>query len=58
MLPKYAEDLKALAMNATRARRDLEDHLRQHKPPAGEIVQTALTLWYERTVATASHLNE
>ena len=58
VLPKYAEDLKALTMNATRARRDLEDHLRQHKPPAGEIVQTALTLWYERTVATASHLNE
>ena len=58
MLPKYAEDLKALVTDAKRARRDLEDHLRQHKPPAGEIVQTALTLWHERTVATASHLNE
>ena len=55
---KYAEDLKALVMDAPRARRDLEDHLRQHTPPDGEVVQTALTLWQERTVATASHLNE
>ena len=58
VLPKYAEDLKALVMNATRARRDLENHLQQHTPPDGEIVQTALTQWRERTVATASHLNE
>ena len=58
VLPEYAEDLKALVMDTMRARRDLEDHLRQHKPQAGEIVQTALTLWHERTVATASHLNE
>ena len=58
IVPKYAEDLKALVMDAPRARRDLEDHLRQHTPPDGEVVQTALTLWHERTVATASHLNE
>ena len=58
VVPKYAKDLKALVMDATRARKDFEDHLRQHAPPDGEIEQTALTLWRERTVAIASHLNE
>ena len=58
IVPEYAEDLKALVMDARPARRDLENHLRQHRPSDDEILQTALTLWHERTVATASHLNE
>lgn len=57
-LNKYAEDLKVFVVDATRARRDLENHMRLQKAPAGEIVEAARTLWRERTVATASYLNE
>ena len=58
VLHKYAEDLKVLVVDATRAGRDLENHMRQQRAPAGEIVTAARTLWRERTVATTSYLNK
>ncbi len=58
VIPKYAQNLEALVRNADRGRRELEDHLRKHKPPLGEVMQGALALWHERTVATQSHLDE
>jgi SpoVK/Ycf46/Vps4 family AAA+-type ATPase len=57
-IPKYAEDLKALVRNPGRSRQELEDHVRLHKPPFSELLQDALALWHERTIATQSHLYE
>jgi SpoVK/Ycf46/Vps4 family AAA+-type ATPase len=57
-IPKYAENLKALVRNPESSRRELEDHVRRHKPAVNEVVQEALTLWHERTIATQSHLDE
>ena len=57
-IPRYAENLKALVKYPERSRQELEDYMRAHKPQLGEVLQNALALWHERTVATQSHLNE
>jgi SpoVK/Ycf46/Vps4 family AAA+-type ATPase len=57
-IPKYAKNLKALVKSAERSRQDLDNHVRQHKPPLNEVLQSALALWHEQTIATRSHLNE
>jgi hypothetical protein len=57
-IPRYAENLKALVRNPDSSRLELEDHVRRHKPPLNEVVQDALALWHERTIATQSHLDE
>lgn len=57
-IAKYAENVKALVRNPEQSRLKLEDHVRRNKPPLSEVVQDALALWHERTIATQSHLNE
>jgi hypothetical protein len=57
-IPKYANNLKALVKTAERSRQDLDEHVRQHKPPLNEVIQAALTSWHDQALATRSHLNE
>jgi len=57
-IPKYAKNLKALVRSAESSRQDLDDHVRKHKPSLSEVLQLALTLWHEQTIATRSYLNE
>lgn len=57
-IPKYANNLKALVKSAEQSRQDLDNHVRRHKPSLNEVLQLALTLWHEQTIATRSYLNE
>jgi hypothetical protein len=57
-IPKLASDLKALVRGAERVRQDLDNHVQKHRPPSAEVLQHALALWQEQTVATRSYIDD
>lgn len=57
-IPKHAADLKTLVRNAERVRQQLDTRIRKHRPPLGDVLQHALTLWHEQAVATRSYIND